>query len=194
MLSGVIRKKRRHSGADETAGLGDDEFHGLEQALAERTVERFKEDAQALLEQMTPENAPRVYSLLEDSAIAAREWTSKLVGHGMKPNGKRGGGPYIDAGYEEPFMSDETWGAKALDQLTSIFGSMGQDQQLSQLVRAIKTAKEGGMDDVAERIQKKLDKLLGDEPTAAPALPEPEENSEPEVIDEIPSGTEAVIQ
>lgn len=187
----VAARKGRKRRPEDTAGLGDDKMHKAEEELATKALARFKEDAEQLLSLMNPENAVRVFSLLEDRSQLSRDWVAKLKGSPGAPNREDIGAYYDSVGYTQ---NNETFGAEALSQLTSIFGNIGKDQQISNLVRALKNAKDAGLAEVESKIQKKLDELL-DGPAALPAeLAVPEENSnEPAVVDELPAGEELVL-
>jgi len=192
MLGGMVRKARRR-GDEDTAGLGDDKMREAEEKLAAKALERFQEDAQELLALMNEENAVRVFSLLEDSAQLNRDWMTKLQGSPGAPRRRSliGDGIYENDSYP---MNNETFGAQALHQLTAIFGSLGKDQQITSLVKAIKTAKDGGLADIEEKLQQKLDELLGDTPALPEELTPPEEeSSEPAVVDSLPEGEEVVL-
>jgi len=197
MLAGSMMKRKRHGDGD-TAGLGDDKMREAEERLAAKTLERFKEDAEELLSLMSKENAVRVFSLLEDASQLNRDWVSKLQGSPGAPAHGRA----LVGDYGEPYgMNNETFGAQALHQLTAIFGGLGKDQQITSLVRALKTAKDGGLKDVEEKIQKKLDDLLTADSTnnatssELKLLEEAEEESsdEPAVVDGLPEGEEVVL-
>lgn len=183
LLQGTVRRRVAH--AEDTAGLGDDQFHELERELCRKAAQRFREDVQSLLADMDEGNAPRVFSLVEDLAVRTRDWTSKLNGaEALREH------QHLDSIGSTYSMDSETFGARALEQMLAIFTKVMGDQQLVSMLKSKATAQETGDSAVVAALNARIAQTLG---APTPALPEESESLEPAVVDSIPAGEEVVL-